>query len=349
MKILSWFVGGFFLALALVNIIVFSDIVSGIFLLIVGCLFLPFVVSILKGKAKVFSSLFARGVLIIALLCFGVYMAKPATKSGYIVFSIRVLNRVILEPFRAKKDYQAIFEKLHAIGVHGMNYGRVNDMDADGETFTLNYVQQKLTNKNNAVIFDVGANIGNYSVEILKAFDSSKVKIYAIEPSATSFGLLGKKFTNKQYISLHKIGLGAVNDTLKLYSSQYADVTASLIESKRYGEQDRVEKVVIKTLDGFCKEQGVKFIDFLKLDVEGYEYPIFKGGTKMLSEGKIKYIQFEFGAGLSNTFKDFYDLLKNNYHIYRITMDGFYEIKEYDPMYQEIYSPSNFFAVLKNK
>ena len=51
--------------------------------------------------------------------------------------------------------------------------------------------------------------------------------------------------------------------------------------------------VNFNTLDEFCKENSVNFIDFLKLDVQGAEFKVLKGAHKSLMEKKIKVIQLE--------------------------------------------------------
>ena len=49
-----------------------------------------------------------------------------------------------------------------------------------------------------------------------------------------------------------------------------------------------------ETLDGFCAKNKINLIDFMKIDVEGFELNVLKGAELMLSGGKIKLIQFEF-------------------------------------------------------
>ena len=62
-----------------------------------------------------------------------------------------------------------------------------------------------------------------------------------------------------------------------------------------YDIQSRAEPITIHLyLDDYCKEYGIEFIDFLKIDTEGSELPILRGGTLILP--KIKYIQFEYGG-----------------------------------------------------
>jgi len=94
----------------------------------------------------------------------------------------------------------------------------------------------------------------------------------------------------------------------------------------------------------------VKFIDFLKIDVEGYELDVLKGANKMIESNKIKYIQFEFTQLNTTTriyFKDFWEVLSEKYKIYRLLPNDLLEIKIYDPTSNEIFGYQNFVAIHK--
>ena len=49
----------------------------------------------------------------------------------------------------------------------------------------------------------------------------------------------------------------------------------------------------VTTLDIFCAENGIRQIDLLKIDVEGFEYVVLKGAQNVLMKGAIKAIQIE--------------------------------------------------------
>ena len=43
-----------------------------------------------------------------------------------------------------------------------------------------------------------------------------------------------------------------------------------------------VQKVAVKTIDGFCEDSGIEQIDFIKCDVEGHELAVLAGGERIL-------------------------------------------------------------------
>ena len=64
--------------------------------------------------------------------------------------------------------------------------------------------------------------------------------------------------------------------------------------------------VITKTLDLFCEENKISYIDLLKIDAEGNEKNIFYGSKKLLSTNKIHAIYVEIAGTKIN-----YDLKKD--------------------------------------
>jgi hypothetical protein len=110
---------------------------------------------------------------------------------------------------------------------------------------------------------------------------------------------------------------------------------------------DRVERIALTTLDSYCAFEGIQKIDFLKIDAEGHDLEVLKGASTMLAEGRITYVQFEFGGANidSRTFlRDFVTLLTPRYSLWRLLSDGV-ELLEYSER-EEIFITTNFLAEL---
>lgn len=102
-------------------------------------------------------------------------------------------------------------------------------------------------------------------------------------------------------------------------------------------------------LDEFCADNGIDFIDFMKIDAEGHELEIFKGATRMINENRIGMIQFEFNLHniYSRVFlRDFYNILPN-YNIYRLDTERLIPIHDYSHVH-EIFIYQNLLAIMKN-
>lgn len=56
------------------------------------------------------------------------------------------------------------------------------------------------------------------------------------------------------------------------------------------------ERFCIATIAGYCQANNIERIDFLKIDVEGHELAVFKGMRRMLEQGRVDAVQFEYGG-----------------------------------------------------
>ncbi|MFW5700744.1 MAG: FkbM family methyltransferase [Cyclobacteriaceae bacterium] len=267
---------------------------------------------------------------------------------GLYIFSIRMINKTLLAPIRAKKNFQQVFEKLYLIGLYGMNYGRITDPVAGGEISVLKFLNEELHKKKGSqVIFDVGANVGDYISLIKQFIIKSDIVIYAFEPGVSTFNILKNKFSDVS--SIYPVNCGLGNNKSKMRLFKHPVSTLSSLYEGHYGGSESYDEVDILTIDEFCLVNDIYQIDFLKIDVEGHELAVLQGANNMIKERKINYIQFEFGHNvLSRTyFSDFYKLLSEHYKIYRVVKDGLVEIQKYDAKMLEIFVASNFLAELK--
>lgn len=103
------------------------------------------------------------------------------------------------------------------------------------------------------------------------------------------------------------------------------------------------------TVDDFSASKRTFYIDLLKIDVEGHELAVLKGANRMISEGRIRFVQFEFGGTSIDSrtfFRDFWRLLSPNYTLYRIVSNGLYRIDAYSD-FLKIFVTVNFLAERK--
>lgn len=242
---------------------------------------------------------------------------------------------------------------MHQYTLSGLNIGSGADFEISGEKYVLEYIKNSLQSSGSTtpVIFDVGANIGDYSQAINTVF-AGKSQIYAFEPARETCGLLKRNCAGIANLSVNQIALGETEGSLTMYSDKAGSALASV--NKRRLDHfniafNNVETITVTTLDVYCTAKAITNIDFLKLDVEGHELAVLRGAKRMLDKKAIKFIQFEFGGANIDSrtfFQDFYYLLKDNYSLYRILSDGLQEITEYNEQY-EIFLASNFLAIKK--
>lgn len=152
----------------------------------------------------------------------------------------------------------------------------------------IKWCEQFLTSKGTFV--DIGAHMGTYSIILSKYCK----EVHAFEAQKSTFDCLtiGVCVNNAFNIKIHNVALGEKDDTLILHhvtpdggcSSLRPDVSKNMGMSVIHEES-----VQVKSLDSF----GIKNIDFMKIDVEGYELDVIKGASLTLVENNFPPFIFE--------------------------------------------------------
>ena len=175
---------------------------------------------------------------------------------------------------------------------------------------------------------DIGANLGYYSV-FLSKFSEKKGKVYAVEP-VKLFAEIWKKNTNYKHnnnLHLFNYALGASNSTmsmgLPLINGVLHHGMTKLINDD---SQDYVEKFNVEMKIPDVLFADIPKIDFVKVDVEGYESIVFENMQKILSAHN-PLIQSEL-SGHENRRKVI-SILKNlNYKVCVLSQNELVEIDE---------------------
>lgn len=236
---------------------------------------------------------------------------------------------------------------LYHAGLRGLGVLNYKSAYYSGES---DWLKKYLKNKRSPVIFDVGANVGDYTQSVLNA--SPEAKIYAFEPHPVTFENL-KCRVNVGNVSIYNVGVGDKKEELVLYDylnkdgSSHASLFEGVITDIHSCEAIGHEVNVI-SLDDFVEENDVQYIDLLKIDTEGNEYSVLLGVEKMIAQKRIGAIHFEFNEMniiSKSTFKNFWDLLKG-YSFYRLLPGGhLLPLRSYGPVECEIYAYQNIIAI----
>ncbi|NOT76822.1 MAG: FkbM family methyltransferase [Cyclobacteriaceae bacterium] len=233
-----------------------------------------------------------------------------------------------------------------------MNYGRASDYKHNGESSMLTQISSRIESLS-PVLFDVGANKGEFTQHILDVWEGRKIRLYAFEPSVNTFTILRNSTLYSEDVHLINKGLSDKAGKLELYYDREGSGLASVYQRDlSYHNIDFTdhETIELTTLDEFCEENEIEYIDFLKLDVEGHELAVLRGGRKMFEEGKVKMVQFEFGGcniDSRSFFRDYFDFFKKDFDLYRILSDGLRPVSSYSERL-EVFLSANYLAVRKN-
>jgi FkbM family methyltransferase len=256
----------------------------------------------------------------------------------------------LLRPLIGKKQFYPFFWKLYQLSLRGMNIGLGGGVTSSGENNVLSYVKAHSAGKKPLVIFDVGANKGQYTKNLLAHFQDTEAEIHCFEPGHETFRILAGELNGRQNITLNNFGLSDKKSEGVLYYDKAGSGLASLYKRQLdYFNIDfeQSEAVVLDTLDNYVSSKAITSIDLLKIDVEGNELNVLSGAHEALSAGIIRAIQIEFGGCNidSRTFiRDFWNLLHNDFVMYRIMKNGLIEIPCYDERIENFTCTNFFFA-----
>ena len=206
--------------------------------------------------------------------------------------------------------------------------------------------------------FDIGSNKGQYIYKLNKLTQSEK--IFAFEPIPKNYRFLKNifpeckifKYALSNEVGLKKMKIPIVNNRLL---DTRAKIDFNILEKNETGY--RTIKIECNTIDLFIKQNNVRKIDFLKIDVEGHEFDILKGGIQSIKTFRpIILIEIEQRHHPYNISRIFNFILKLKYEIkyYNLSTMKFELLENFDVNKNQNYNKiktsdyvNNFFCIPK--
>lgn len=169
--------------------------------------------------------------------------------------------------------------------------------------------------KNGDIVFDIGANIGYFTLIFAKLV-GNKGKVYAFEAEPQNFELLKKnvEINGYQNVILENVAVSKKNGKTELFLSE-KNSGMHRIYSSHFCSDKSIQVNMIK-LDDYLN--NIKFndkISFIKMDVEGSEFGVLEGMEKTLKENEKLTIILEFVPSCIKEYgaqpKDLLNFLRN--------------------------------------
>lgn len=172
------------------------------------------------------------------------------------------------------------------------------------------------------IAFDIGANIGAYSLIMGKY---AKM-VFAFEPSVFTFTTLVKNIHTNMASNVVPVNM-ALSERKKIgefaYSSTDLGSSVHGLDVRLVKEAYR-QKILSYSIDDFIADFGIEFPNHIKLDVDGIEFDILKGAAKTISAKAFKSLMVE----ADDNRKDMFDFLESlglkQKAIYHIGNEGMY-------------------------
>ena len=202
-----------------------------------------------------------------------------------------------------------------------LNFGNYEKKDSD--------MIFKLVNDEDT-IFDIGGNIGWYSICLDKI--KKNVEVHTFEPIPSTYeSLIANAKINGSKIKINNFGLSDKKEDLVFYFHKEGsgNASAAIMNDTR---QNTEIKCHVDTLDNYFIDQNLTKLDFIKCDVEGAELLTFKGAMRTIENYKpivftemLRKWSAKFDYHPNDIIKLFCDI---GYKCYFVTTNKFSEIKE---------------------
>lgn len=202
------------------------------------------------------------------------------------------------------------------------------DMTHNGELFLQRCVVDKWSadqaggqvRENNFVVFDVGANRGDWTANLLTLLNCrtsacSRVSIVAFEPEPTAARHLHARFEGTS-VKVEQLCLSSRPGTVAFYLVGPCQGRNSLYQA----DKDLVQRIEVQTdtVDAYCAGHGIGRVDLTKVDTEGHDYEVMLGAKALLEAGRVSVLQFEYNyrwVFARRFLKDVFDLVTESAYI----------------------------------
>lgn len=137
--------------------------------------------------------------------------------------------------------------------------------------------------KDTDVVIEAGANIGSESLLLSRL--AARGQVYCFEPNPYVFERLNINVAINELANVHTfdcaLGESDKSITFNIFPRGYSNAGMS----SKYMENADTKKITVaqKTLDAFIAEQGIKKVDFIKMDIQGAEMDMINGANETIS------------------------------------------------------------------
>src|SRR5262245_21587224 len=242
---------------------------------------------------------------------------------------------------------------LRAAGLRALHFAENNNDShpaRNGEAWLLRQLVKTHNGVTPLVVFDVGANVGDYTRSVLREASQAHrtVSVHAFEPSPHNVEILLRTFASQPNVQVNAVAIGDQCGEAILYSPTIGSSQASLL--KRDPATVRMtEQVTVRVLrlEDYMAASGIRSIHLLKLDVEGAELAALRGLGSQLQPQQIEMIQFEYGGTAldgGTTLGEIYKLLSERGYAVAKLLPRQLEVRPYR-VWMENYAYANYVAL----
>ena len=227
----------------------------------------------------------------------------------------------------------------------------VNDFYSK-EPETLDWIRNFEKKEKKIIFWDIGANIGLYSIFAAKIHKN--IKVISFEPSTNNLRILSRNiFINNlvNKIKIFQLPLGDkpnnfsnFSESLFLEGASHNSFDHDLDFEGKNIKITNNYKILGTTIKNIIEQKILELPDYIKIDVDGIEHLILKGAGNVLSNENIKSIQIEINEKYQEQYKSILNFMRENGFILKNKKRNENLLIYRDPKFSETF---NYFFVKK--
>jgi FkbM family methyltransferase len=212
--------------------------------------------------------------------------------------------RLLCERLATESHRRRRLSRLHGTAAAGLSLGHIDSLE----------LLELLRARDIRVIYDVGANVGTWTLLAKSVFPAAE--IHAFEPLPRHCDGFAANVDGLERLELHRIALGSMSDDSRsLRVTSFSDASSLLPLAARGQAEFGVNEVeclpvTLRRLDDYRTERDLPLPDLIKLDVQGFELEVLRGAELALRSAKaliaeLSFAEFYEGQSLFEEFVGF--------------------------------------------
>jgi FkbM family methyltransferase len=198
--------------------------------------------------------------------------------------------------------------------------------------------------KPNHIVLDIGANIGFYA-KVLSAIVGEKGLVHCFEPDVKNFNYLKKATSRLTNVKLNNKAVGSKTEKINIYTSKNLNVDHRTYKPEEYDMEIEIDAV---SIDDYLLHNTN--IDFIKIDIQGYEMKAIQGMRKILEKNQaIKMISEFWPYGLrksgSSVNEYFNFLILQGFHCYLLQKNSLLPLSPEKVKSMEMLGEEHYFNI----
>ena len=269
------------------------------------------------------------------------------------IFKILTKRSVLLwlKEFSEERSYTSIEilenKKVRFFTPNYLTKSSVINFNAELET--LEWINN-FEKKKNLIFWDIGANIGLYS--IYNSFKNPNSITYAFEPSSSNIRILTRNISinnlEKNIMIIPNPLTNKENIFQQMNENQFVEGAAFNTFGEKFNFEGKEFKPIMKynllgtTMNYFIKNSILDIPDYIKIDVDGIEHLILEGGDKFLKNEKVKSVSIEINENFKEQYEKVLNLMdKYEFKILHKKHNNEFAVSKYKSVYNYLFVKQN--------